>query len=94
MALFRDRDFEVLNELRAFHDQGGEWARPLDCGGHDGSDHSYRLNKAVEACLVEVRQRSAHYSRGSKEYRLTDQGRKAVDCWRARQSTPTKDTPQ
>jgi len=74
------RDREVLNELCACHDSRYpmEWARPLDCGGSNGSDHSYRLSKMAKAGLVEARQRSAFGTRGAKVYRITDAGRAAL----------------
>lgn len=73
------RDLEALGELRTacdnwlrVHDR--EWVRPLDCGGYNGSDHSYRLNKLARAGLAEAKKR-AGYTRGSKMYRITDAGR-------------------
>lgn len=44
----------------------------------DGSDHSYRLSKLAKLGLAENRQRMAHMSRGSKVYRITDAGRRAL----------------
>jgi hypothetical protein len=74
------RAFEVLNELRACADHGIEWARPLDCGGSNGSDHSYHLSKLAKAGLAESRARNSWaHSRGSKEYRITEAGRRALE---------------
>lgn len=78
-----ERDLEVLGELDAALrnfagiGQPERYATPLDCGGTNGSDHSYRLNKLARLGLVEVQRRGGH-SRGSKWYRLTDAGRAAL----------------
>lgn len=78
-----ERDAEVLNELRGCMDMGLPWARPMDCGGSNGSDHSYRLNKLAKMGLAETEQRSAWaVSRGSKKYRITDAGRAALRAHR------------
>lgn len=76
MKYLNDRDAEVLNELRACMDTGLTWARPLDCGGTDGSDHSYRLSRLAKKGLAESRARNSWaVNRGSKEYRITEAGR-------------------
>jgi hypothetical protein len=77
-----ERDIEIAAELIAaadeavrFQSQGyamRDWFRPLDIGGYNGSDHSYRLSKLEKSGLVVARQRMAHMSRGSKEYRPTE----------------------
>jgi hypothetical protein len=66
----------------------GDGASPLDCGGSNGSDHSYRLTKLARRGYAEHRQRGAEWgdvrtgnARGSKVYRPTDKGRKAVKEW-------------
>lgn len=78
-----DRDIEMLREFDAvcrqkqeYHPGRRIWATPLDCGGHDGSDHSYRLAKLVRAGMAESRQRCGGMagSRGSKEYAMTEDG--------------------
>ena len=75
-----ERDLEILRELDAANRNHarygfmGGWARPLDCGGSNGSDHSYRLAKLVKLGLAESRQRSGFMSRGSKVYRVTEAG--------------------
>lgn len=78
------RDRDMLGELAAacrHHQAHGYldgWARPLDCGGHNGSDHSYRLSRLVKLGLAEARQRSVWMSRGSKVYRITAAGLAAL----------------
>jgi hypothetical protein len=70
------RDLEVLHDLAAGPDA---WVRPMDLGGRDGSDHSYRLSKLSRLGLVDARPRSTWANqRGSKEYRLNDAGRRAL----------------
>lgn len=80
-----DRDLDVLRELRAACDAKycangvpKGWARPLDCGAADGSHHSSTLAKLVRHGYAEARQRGAlaSNSRGSKLYRITDDGRR------------------
>jgi len=87
------RDLEVLTELEAANrhlaQYGRYWATPLDCGGSNGSDHSYRLSKMSDLGLVQSKQRHGEVplegengkkrwrGRGSKEYRITEAGRQA-----------------
>jgi hypothetical protein len=76
-----ERDFEILEELRFTNRESRcpmEWARPLDIGGGSNSDHSPRLSKLERYGMVESRQRSAHMTRGSKQYRITDAGVAAI----------------
>lgn len=63
----------------------GDGASPLDCGGSNGSDHSYRLTKLARLGYAEHRQRGHEWgdlrttgARGSKVYRPTEKGRKAI----------------
>lgn len=76
------RDLEVLIDLDAACRNhmdviGKDWVQPLDCGGSNGSDHSYRLSKLAKAGLAEQRQRGGG-CRGSKSYRINDAGRAAL----------------
>lgn len=83
--MMTERDIEVLRELEfacrnhaalGFLDG---WARPLDCGATDSSDHSYRLAKLVRLGMAEAKQRSAlRGRRGSKLYRITDDGQQVL----------------
>ena len=75
-----ERDIEVLRALRSATNNhlkcgiSGGWAQPMDCGGFNGSDHSYRLSKLASRGLAEQKQRGG-WSRGSKSYRITEAGR-------------------
>ena len=78
-----ERDYEVLGELDAacrnyLAVTGSDWVQPLDCGGSNGSDHSYRLSKLATAGLAESKRRGG-WSRGSKSYRITPGGRAALE---------------
>ena len=77
------RDREILLELDAAYRnltslglQG--WCRPMDVGGVSSSDHSYRLTKLARLGLAEHKQRSPQMVRGSKYYRITEAGRRAL----------------
>lgn len=89
-----DRDLEVLVEmLRSSGDE--RWLRPMDVGGFDGSDESYRMAKLARLGLAERSRRNSiandfNQGRGSYVYRLTGAG--IVMC-RGRQS-PTSETDQ
>lgn len=74
-----DRDIETLRELEAAnrnHMQIGfrdGWAKPLDCGGTNGSHHSATLAKLVRAKLAERK----GYNPGCRAvwmYKITAQG--------------------
>lgn len=73
-----DRDIEMLDDLGVacrnyLQVTGSDWVRPLDCGGSNGSDHSYRLSKLVKYGYAE-RKRRGGYTRGSWQYRINDNG--------------------
>lgn len=79
------RDIEVLSDLRFAVDDhkkvsGGEWVRPLDCGGTDGSDHSYRLTKLAKMELAERKKFPGWGGRGSCRYTITEKGRASLRC--------------
>jgi len=90
MTTLVERDLEVLAELEAAcrnhakHDYLSGWARPLDCGGSNGSDHSYRLTKLVKAGAAEQKQRMPWAGRGSKVYRITEAGKALFYTWKAK----------
>ena len=83
------RDYETLRELDAANRSHfklgfrGGWARPMDCGGYNGSHHSYTLTKLARRGLVEVMNPStkhpgrSRYS-GGKNYRITKAGIAAI----------------
>lgn len=88
-------DFERLGDLIAGYDQrarvGGfepkqdgsgfyDGVTPQDCGGFNGSDHSYRLTKLVKLGLAEHRKgptwgKASTRYKGAKKYRPSDLGR-------------------
>ena len=88
IARLSERDWDILGALIWAYDHNLKYGRdgvsPLDCGGHDGSDHSYRLTKLVKLGLAEHRKgrewgKASTRFRGSKKYRPTDAGRRAAE---------------
>lgn len=88
-----DRDFEILKELvamceRGYGHRGGEGCTPLDVGGSNGSDHSYRLSKLARLGFAEEKKlgfdwgQSPKNQRGSKVYRHTAAGKAALEQWK------------
>jgi len=86
-----DRDFEMLGYLR-----DGEWERPIDCGGMNGSHHSNTLTKLAARGLVQFKQRGhadppegqngengRKSRRGAKVYRITPRGRSVYEIYEA-----------
>jgi hypothetical protein len=71
-----EQEIELLRELRYHADEGrgsrDGWARPMDIGGSNASNHSYILRNLVKKELAEKRTRG---SNRSFEYRITEQGR-------------------
>lgn len=61
-------EIDLLELLRTFDSPDG-WARPMDLGGSDGSNHSQVLTRMVERGLVE-RQERGGWTRKSYRYRL------------------------
>ncbi len=62
------REQEVLDELRRYKN----WARPMDIGGSDGSDHGRVLTKLVRMRLIDKRPRGGSIAgiRKTWEYRF------------------------
>jgi len=82
MAKLTQRDFEILDDLcvacdNHLHIGLDDWVQPIDCGGTNGSDHSYRLSKLAKTPLAETKRRGG-WTRGSKSYRITEVGRAAL----------------
>jgi len=78
------RDLEILEALRHVNEWwiGERWARPMDIGGHTGSDHAYRLTRLMRLGWVEGRERTHRFRkweyRGLRtflEYHITAAGR-------------------
>lgn len=86
-SYLRERDMEVLDELLSATDNHikvgfSGWVAPMECGGSNGSDHSYRLSKLARVGVAEQKQRSAYMSRGSKVYRITEAGRSILAAYK------------
>jgi predicted transcriptional regulator len=78
MSALADRDMQVLAEMLACSGDT-DWLRPMDIGGRDASDESYRMAKLARLGLAErVRRNSIAndfgHGRGSYVYRLTGAG--------------------
>lgn len=81
-----ERDLDVLGDLavavRNYRDIGaGDWVRPMDCGGTNGSTHSYRLGRLAKMGLAERKKIygfSSTGSRGSCKYTITAAGLKEL----------------
>lgn len=79
------RDIETLRELEAAttslmrnpmrksHEEG--WAMPMDCGGSNGSHHSYTLSKLAKRGLCDRKKFGGPREKGSCRYRINDAGR-------------------
>lgn len=86
-----ERDLDVLGDLAAavrnYRDiNAGEWVRPMDCGGTDGSSHSYRLGRLAKMGLAK-RKKLISGTRGSCKYTITPEGIKALADLEAARST-------
>lgn len=75
-----DRDIETLGDLEAANRnlaEGGRlWAKPLDCGGYNGSHHGATLIKLAKAGLVDKK----GYTPGCRAvwmYKINEAGRQA-----------------
>lgn len=72
-ATLSPREAELLAEVKVMGFDVGEWFRPMDVGGRNGSDHSYVLGRLVAKGYLEARYRTGpggKWARGSKKYRL------------------------
>jgi len=65
---------ETLDTLRVF----GEWARPMDVGGKDGTHHTHTLKSLAKKGLAE-RKGERFYVRAAYRYRITAEGRRALE---------------
>lgn len=75
-----ERDIKTLGELSvatnprdAFAREG--WVMPLDCGGSNGSHHSYTLAKLAKRGLCDRKKYGGKRDKGSCRYRINDAGR-------------------
>ncbi len=87
-----ERDMETLWALEGANRNLTEvgfrngWARPMDCGGRDGSHHSATLQKLAKRRLVEVmgaKKLKFWQSAlgGGAAYKITDAGRAELATW-------------
>lgn len=94
MRPLTDRDLETLDDLRMATDDaiqyGGRngrpstgWVMPLDCGGMNGSHHSYTLSKLAGRGLCERKKYGAPREKGSCRYRINDAGRERLTEWKS-----------
>lgn len=85
-----ERDLETLNELEAAnadHERRGfrkGWARPMDCGGSNGSHHHKTLQKLVRMGFAEENRGpvEAVNSRPGIMYRINANGAARLAHWR------------
>lgn len=96
MTKLTDRDIETLGELEAANRNlkqvgyRGGWAKPLDCGGSNGSHHGATLVKLTKAGFAEKK----GYTPGRRTvwmYMITDVGKAAWAEFLQRQRTPAPD---
>lgn len=79
-AALTPNQIDALEELASFNRTYPEdWARPLDCGGFNGSHHGATLYRLSERGICE---RKSYYSWGGRrrthKYRATDTTRAAL----------------
>lgn len=92
MADLTERDIDTLGELRAATDSfirqdnwREGWVMPMDCGGSNGSHHSYTLHKLAKRGLCDRKKYGNRREKGSCRYRINDAGRTFLDaCRRSR----------
>lgn len=77
-----ERDIDTLGDLRAATDNfirldnyRDGWVMPMDCGGSNGSHHSYTLHKLAKRGLCERKKYGTHFGKGSCRYRINQAGR-------------------
>lgn len=76
-----ERDVETLGELEAATDNylsldlKDGWVMPMDCGGSNGSHHSYTLHKLAKRGLCDRKKYGGPRDKGSCRYRINDAGR-------------------
>ncbi len=81
MKPLTDRDVDTLGELeaatRSFLKQNYRdgWVMPMDCGGSNGSHHSYTLHKLAKRGLCDRKKYGGRHDKGSCRYRINNAGR-------------------
>jgi hypothetical protein len=59
------------------------WVMPMDCGGFNGSHHSYTLHKLARSGVCDMIKYGNKREKGSCRYRINDLGRRRLKEWRA-----------
>ena len=91
-----DREKEVLAGAEYLHRRpnqcpqrlwgyGPGWFTAMYVGGGNRSHHSRTLMKLVKAGLIETPPKLNNYYRPNRRYRITEEGLKMVQSWKARQ---------
>lgn len=82
MKPLTERDIDTLGELEAATRNHLEviperegWVMPMDCGGMNGSHHSYTLHKLAKRGLCDRKKYGGKRQKGSCRYRINDVGR-------------------
>lgn len=81
MKPLTERDIDVLENLDGATtnylelDLKDGWVMPMDCGGTNGSHHSYTLAKLAKRGLCDRKKYGSARSKGSCRYRMNDTGR-------------------
>lgn len=71
------------------------WVMPMDCGGSNGSHHSYTLHKLAKRGLCDRRKYGGQREKGSCRYRINDAGRALLESQKAeRRPKQEGETPQ
>lgn len=88
MKALTQREIEVLRELKAaslnvmqypirnMHKEG--WVMPMNCGGRNGSHHSYTLTKLSKLGLCDRVKFGGKHEKGSCRYRINSLGKKKI----------------
>lgn len=81
MQPLTERDIETLLALECAtdnfvaHNYRDGWVMPMDCGGMNGSHHSYTLHKLAKRGLAARKKYGGKRQKGSCRYRINDTGR-------------------
>lgn len=87
MKPLTERDMETLGELIAATDNflslnhKGGWVMPLDCGGSNGSHHSYTLAKLAKRGFCDRKKYGGPRDKGSCRYKANEAGREVDRLW-------------
>lgn len=90
MKPLTERDIDTLgelevatrNHLQVIPEREG-WVMPMDCGGMNGSHHSYTLHKLAKRGLCDRKKYGGKRVKGSCRYRINDVGRALLEKQKA-----------